>query len=43
LRFDRRLAWNQPLPAYYERAGYVYVGDMTVGEYSQSRYEMLVV
>jgi GNAT superfamily N-acetyltransferase len=41
LRLDC-VAWNGPLRAYYERAGYAYVGDVTVGEYTQSRYEKRV-
>jgi GNAT superfamily N-acetyltransferase len=41
LRLDC-VAWNDPLRAYYERAGYEYVGDVTVGPYTQARYEKRV-
>jgi GNAT superfamily N-acetyltransferase len=41
LRLDC-VSWNQPLRAYYERAGYEHVGDVTVGEYTQARYEKRV-
>jgi hypothetical protein len=30
------------LRAYYERAAYEHVGDVTIGEYTQSRYEKRV-
>jgi GNAT superfamily N-acetyltransferase len=38
LRLDC-VASNKPLRAYYERAGYEHVGDVTVGPYTQARYE----
>ena len=38
LRLDC-VASNAPLRAYYERAGYEHVGDVTVGGYTQARYE----
>ena len=38
LRLDC-VASNESLRAYYERAGYEYVGDVTVDAYVQSRYE----
>jgi GNAT superfamily N-acetyltransferase len=41
LRLDC-VAWNEPLRAYYERAGYEHVGDFTVGPYTQARYEKRV-
>ena len=41
LRLDC-VSWNQPLRAYYERAGYEDVGDVTVGQYTQARYEKRV-
>jgi len=41
LRLDC-VSWNQSLRAYYERAGYEPVGDVTVGEYVQSRYQKRV-
>lgn len=41
LRLDC-VAWNGPLCAYYERAGYEHVGDVTVGPYTQARYEKRV-
>ena len=41
LRLDC-VAWNEPLRAYYERAGYEHVGDVTVGPYTQARYEKRV-
>jgi GNAT superfamily N-acetyltransferase len=41
LRLDC-VAWNDPLRAYYERAGYACAGDVMVGEYTQSRYEKRV-
>jgi len=34
-----RDASNQLLRAYYERAGYEHVGDVTVDEFTQARYE----
>jgi len=36
------VSWNEPLRAYYECAGYGHVGEVTVGEYTQSRYEKRV-
>lgn len=33
------VAANESLRAYYERAGYTHVGDVTVDEFIQSRYE----
>ena len=36
------VASNESLRAYYERAAYEYVGDVTVGEYVQSRYQKRV-
>jgi len=41
LRLDC-VASNESLRAYYERAAYEYVGDVTVDEYVQSRYERRV-
>jgi hypothetical protein len=41
LRLDC-VASNETLRAYYERAAYEYVGDVTVDEYVQSRYEKRV-
>jgi RimJ/RimL family protein N-acetyltransferase len=41
LRLDC-VAENEQLRAYYERAGYEYVGDVTVGPYTQARYEKRV-
>jgi GNAT superfamily N-acetyltransferase len=41
LRLDC-VAWNGPLRAYYERAGYEHVGDVTVGSYTEARYEKRV-
>jgi GNAT superfamily N-acetyltransferase len=41
LRLDC-VSWNQPLCAYYERAGYAHLSDVTVGEYTQARYEKRV-
>jgi GNAT superfamily N-acetyltransferase len=41
LRLDC-VAWNAPLRAYYERAGYEHIGDVTVGPYTQARYEKRV-
>jgi len=41
LRLDC-VAWNAPLRAYYERAGYHHLDDVTVGEYTQARYEKRV-
>ena len=41
LRLDC-VASNESLRAYYERAAYKYVGDVTVDEYVQSRYEKRV-
>ncbi|HMF82351.1 MAG TPA: GNAT family N-acetyltransferase [Acidimicrobiia bacterium] len=38
LRLDC-VASNAALRAYYERAGYSAVGDVTVGEYTQTRFE----
>ena len=38
LRLDC-VAWNARLRAYYERAGYAHVGRVTVGPYTQARYE----
>jgi GNAT superfamily N-acetyltransferase len=38
LRLDC-VASNQSLRAYYERAGYEHLGDVTVDEFTQSRYE----
>lgn len=38
LRLDC-VAWNESLRAYHERAGYEHVGDVTVYEFTQSRYE----
>jgi GNAT superfamily N-acetyltransferase len=38
LRLDC-VAWNGSLRAYYERAGYEHVGDVTVGPYTEARYE----
>lgn len=42
LRLDC-VASNEPLRAYYEHAAYEHVGDVTVVEYVQSRYEKRVV
>lgn len=42
LRLDC-VAWNESLRAYYERAGYEHVGDVTVGAFTQARYEKPVV
>lgn len=36
------VTWNGQLRAYYERAGYAHVGDVTVGELTESRYEKRV-
>jgi GNAT superfamily N-acetyltransferase len=41
LRLDC-VASNARLRAYYELAGYEHVGDVTVGEYTQARYEKRV-
>jgi GNAT superfamily N-acetyltransferase len=41
LRLDC-VASNEPLRAYYERAGYEHVGHVTVGPYVQARYEKRV-
>ena len=41
LRLDC-VASNQSLRAYYERAAYEHVGDVTVGDYLQARYEKRV-
>jgi Acetyltransferase (GNAT) family len=41
LRLDC-VAWNGRLRAYYEGAGYAHVGDVTVGPYTQARYEKRV-
>jgi len=41
LRLDC-VASNESLRAYYERAGYEHVGDVTVGPYTQARYEKRV-
>jgi hypothetical protein len=41
LRLDC-VASNETLCAYYERAAYEFVGDVTVYEYVQSRYEKRV-
>jgi GNAT superfamily N-acetyltransferase len=41
LRLDC-VAENMSLRAYYERAGYDYVGDVTVGAFTQRRYEKRV-
>jgi GNAT superfamily N-acetyltransferase len=41
LRLDC-VASNASLRAYYERAGYEYVGDVTVDEFTQARYEKRV-
>jgi GNAT superfamily N-acetyltransferase len=41
LRLDC-VAGNDQLRAYYERAGYEHVGDVTVGVYTQARYEKRV-
>jgi GNAT superfamily N-acetyltransferase len=38
LRLDC-VASNQSLRGYYERAGYEHVGDVTVDEFTQARYE----
>jgi GNAT superfamily N-acetyltransferase len=38
LRLDC-VAANEQLRAYYERAGYGHLGDVTVGPYAQARYE----
>ncbi|HEV8208442.1 MAG TPA: GNAT family N-acetyltransferase [Acidimicrobiia bacterium] len=38
LRLDC-VASNESLRAYYERAGYDHVGDVTVGEFTQARYQ----
>jgi RimJ/RimL family protein N-acetyltransferase len=42
LRLDC-VAWNESLRAYYERAGYEHVGDVTLGSYTEARYEKRVV
>ena len=41
LRLDC-VASNESLRAYYERAGYEHVGDVTVDEFTQSRYKKRV-
>jgi GNAT superfamily N-acetyltransferase len=41
LRLDC-VAWNERLRAYYERAGYEHVGDVTVGPYLEARYQKRV-
>jgi GNAT superfamily N-acetyltransferase len=41
LRLDC-VAWNGPLRGYYERAGYEHVDDVTVGPYTQARYQKRV-
>jgi GNAT superfamily N-acetyltransferase len=41
LRLDC-VAWNDSLRAYYERAGYEYLGDVTVDEFTQARYQKRV-
>jgi GNAT superfamily N-acetyltransferase len=41
LRLDC-VAGNAPLCAYYERAGYEYLGEVVAGEFTQSRYEKRV-
>ena len=41
LRLDC-VASNFELRAYYERAGYAHIGDVTVGEYTQARYQKRV-
>jgi GNAT superfamily N-acetyltransferase len=41
LRLDC-VAWNDALRGYYERAGYEHVGDVTVGPYTQARYQKRV-
>ena len=41
LRLDC-VASNESLRAYYERAGYQHVGDVSVGPYTQARYEKRV-
>jgi GNAT superfamily N-acetyltransferase len=41
LRLDC-VASNESLCAYYERAGYEHVGDVTVDEFTQTRYEKRV-
>ena len=41
LRLDC-VAWNEALRTYYERAGYGYVGNVTVGPYTQARYQKRV-
>jgi GNAT superfamily N-acetyltransferase len=42
LRLDC-VAENDALREYYARAGYEHVGDVTVGPYTQARYQKLVV
>jgi GNAT superfamily N-acetyltransferase len=42
LRLDC-VAWNDPLRTYYQHAGYKHVGDVTVGPYTQARYQKRVV
>jgi hypothetical protein len=37
------VAWNDPLRTYYQHAGYKHVGDVTVGPYTQARYQKRVV
>jgi GNAT superfamily N-acetyltransferase len=41
LRLDC-VAWNETLRSYYERAGYEHLGDVTVGPYTQARYQKRV-
>lgn len=41
LRLDC-VASNKQLRGYYARAGYAHVGDVTLGEYTQARYEKRV-
>jgi GNAT superfamily N-acetyltransferase len=42
LRLDC-IAKNDALRAYYERAGYEHVGDVTVGSYVEARYQKRVI
>jgi GNAT superfamily N-acetyltransferase len=42
LRLDC-VAWNEPLRAYYERVGYEHVGEVSIGPYTQARYQKRVV
>jgi GNAT superfamily N-acetyltransferase len=41
LRLDC-VAWNESLRTYYERAGYQHVGNVTVVEFTQARYQKRV-